>query len=101
MSTYVPISESAFRSFIESPVMKFAEITLDGVKERVWQRPIPYKEGWTGSYAVRVYSTVVGSATREVGEDAIRVMLIDLENDRPLSFEKRVHRTKNALSNLE
>lgn len=101
MSTYVPISYDDFRDFIESEIMKFRPVTLPGVHELVWERMVPNRSTEAGSYAVRVFSTIEGSVTREVGEDAIRVMLWNMETNRPLSFEKRVHRTKNALKNLE
>tara|TARA_B100000959_G_C14934779_1_gene605254 strand:+ start:731 stop:1246 length:516 start_codon:yes stop_codon:yes gene_type:complete len=53
-------------------------------------------------YAIRIYSSIDRNtnATRETGQDAIRVTLFDLKKDRPVKVEKRVNRTENALSNM-
>lgn len=62
-------------------------------------------------YAVRVYSSLQISTgrTRECGEDAIRVVMVNLDSGFPMKIMgegkgkagKRINRTKGAMKNLE
>lgn len=95
---YVPIVEAEFAALMAE--MGFGEIKIPGTYERVYQRQVATKGGKLFPYAVRVYSSIVGNDSRGVGEDAIRLVLIDMETDRPLKkAESRVYRTKSALEN--
>ena len=107
--TYVNIAESAFRAKLEGD-MGFAQVRIDGTSEIVFERPIVTKGGDTG-YTVRVYSSVFGGSTRDVGEDAIRVLVINNETRRPVRLHgekkgskvgKRINRTApNGISEDE
>lgn len=106
-SRYVPISETEMRDLLETQ-MGFEQIRLDGTIELVFQRQVSSKSGKTFPYAVRVYSSIAYGGSRECGEDAIRVVLVDLETGRAMKVlgegkgkaGKRIYRTKSAMTNL-
>ncbi len=51
---------------------------------------------------IKVFSSIVGGVSRNVGADAIRVVGWDLQSDRPISSsEGRVNRTDNWSENLK
>ena len=93
MKGYVAITEGKMRDMVES-TMGFKEIEVPGTKELVFQRAI------NDRYAVRILSSVVGGATRDTGEDAIRVAVYDMLNNKMVKVERRVNRTQNALTNM-
>lgn len=66
----------------------FTEITLRGVKERVYEKRYAY-----GRF-IRVYSSVVGSTTRAVGKDAIKIVAVAKwnNNEYMISGTKRINR---------
>jgi hypothetical protein len=90
--TYVNVTESDFRAKLES-VMGFEQARIQGVRELVFERPVVV-QGQNIGYKVRVYSSVAYGETRDVGEDAIRIQLIDESTDRPVKVhgEKRDHK---------
>ena len=93
MGRYVQINENSFREMVETQ-MGFTLVPLTGVNEKVWQRPIP-----NTSFAVRIFSTIELGISRNCGEDAIRICLVNTANDRILKSE-RTYRTLNALTNM-
>ncbi len=96
--TYVNVTESDFRSVMEEK--SFTQVQLQGTTELVFERPVVKKSGPTG-YKIRVYSSVAYGNTRNVGEDAIRVQLIDEKTSYPVRIYgekgrkvgKRINRT--------
>jgi len=110
---YVPISEEEMNALLVDK-LGFEDVTHRvEAKERVFERQVVSKNGVEFPFAVRVYSTIEFGGSRGCGEDAIRVVLIDLEEENPkFRFKKvlgegkgkagrRIHRTKNAMKNLE
>ncbi len=92
--TYVNVTESDFRSLMDSK--SFEQIFIQGTTELVFERVVVSKtitenDGRTG-YKIRVYSSVAYGQTRDVGEDAIRVQLIDENTNYPV----RVHGEKRG-----
>jgi len=72
---------------------EFIETTILGTKERVFAREVPKTNG---TVRVLVYSTIVGSETRKVGKDAIRVCAVYKAKDgqeRGIVSDKRINRT--------
>ena len=103
---YVEISEAEMTSMMEED-MGFEKIQLPGTTEIVWQRQIETKSGGKFPYAVRVYSSIAYGSSRGCGEDAIRVVVINLDTGRPIKLTptkgkagKRIYRTKGAMTNL-
>ncbi len=96
--TYVNVTEADFRSKLEG-AMGFENVRIQGTTELVFERRVVTKAGPTG-YKVRVYSSVAYGATRDVGEDAIRVQLIDEATDRPVRVhgEKRGHKVGKRIN---
>ena len=88
--TYVNVTETDFRSMLEGS-MGFEQVQRQGTTELVFERPVA-KQGEPTGYKVRVLSSVAYGATRDVGEDAIRVQLIDEKTDYPV----RVHGEKRG-----
>lgn len=108
-SRYVPISESQIRSLLEGE-MGFSEIQLPRTAELVFERQVETKSGRKYPYAVRVYSSIARGESRGCGEDAIRVVLVDLESSRLMKVlgegrnskaGRRIYRTKSALPSLK
>ena len=98
--TYVNITESDFRRKLEDE-MGFMQAHIGGTAEIVFERAIVTKRGDSG-HTIRVYSSVAGGSTRDVGEDAIRVLVINNETRRPVRLHgerkghkigKRINRT--------
>lgn len=108
---YVPIDETEMRELMTR--IGFETITLPRTTELVFQRQVETTAGKKFPYAVRVYSSVAHGNSRGVGEDAIRVVLIDLDEENPkFQFMKvigegtkkagrRIYRTKSAMATLE
>lgn len=84
-SKYVTVTEADMRSMMEGEC-GFEQIRLNGTYEIVFQRQVESKQGRKFPYAVRVYSSVANGTTRDVGEDAIRVVLINTVTDRPVKI---------------
>jgi len=66
----------------------FEEVQIPGTKERVYEKRYGHR-----TY-VRVYSSIVGEATRPVGKDAIKIVAVAKWNDRDhfISGTKRINR---------
>ncbi len=91
----------------------FQVVPLKGCHEVVYERQIVSKKGVEHPYKVRVYSSVHVSTgrTRDLGKDAIRVVLIPTEGlaqfpmkvlgeGRDTKAGRRINRTKGAMDNL-
>lgn len=99
---YVPIRYEDIREVLED-LMGFERRDDDRCWEMIWVRPVITKSGVRFPYEIKVYTTVDirTEVSRDVGTDAIRVVLMDTVTGRPVKkAEKRVFRTKNALTNL-
>lgn len=97
MKGYKPIDVPEFIDFIENR-MGFKEVFPKGYKERVWDRQLD-----STPYNIRVCSTLTigkGSHSRRAGRDAIRVVLVKGNSDRPFYTATSVYRTQNALENM-
>ena len=81
--------------------MGFAEVLVPGAYEHVYQRVVHNGPHPSNRYSVRIFSTVDmrSGVSREVGGDAIRIMLHDSQLDRPV-VDWTVHRTVSAFDNL-
>lgn len=102
---YVPLNFAEVKALLEGD-MGFEQKQPKGTRELCWQRQVVVK-GVPVPYVVRVYSTLEPTGEcRELGADAIRVVLVDIEDgdgddfERVLTVEKRVFRTKSAMDNL-
>jgi Topoisomerase DNA binding C4 zinc finger len=96
-SKYVAVPEAAMRALMESEC-GFEQIKLDGTTELVFQRDVVSSKGKEFPYAVRVYSSVAYGETRAVGEDAIRVILMNTTTNRPVKImgEGRKNRDRKS-----
>ncbi len=113
------LEKSGGRGYVERTQEEFNELLvrrlgfhtehLGGVGEVVYQR-----ESRDGLYAIRVFSSIQrtpegNGTTRDCGEDAIRVVMVNLDSGRPMKIMgegkgkagKRINRTKGAMENLE
>ena len=86
--SYVIVTRDRFEAEMDD--MGFAHINIPGTLEMVFERDIPNSD-----FAVRIYSSIDPrhGVSREVGTDAIRVLLFNKVKDRSLKIEKRVNRT--------
>ncbi len=86
---------------------RFRLVQLSGTAEYVYQR-----DGVHAPYSVRVYSSVDvrTGRTRDCGDDAIRVVMVDQSTGRPRKIMgegrtskagRRINRTQGAMKNLE
>jgi len=105
MSRYRPISRATFAA--EMAAMGFAEVAYHGSKEHMYQRMMARKDGSPSRFVVRICSSVHmdTGTTRDCGEDAIRILLLDTDlkdhNGRPKIVQDwRTFRTENALRNM-
>lgn len=103
---YVEISETEMTAMMEDR-FGFTQEFFPGTTEIVWQKQVQTDSGKKFPYAVRVYSSIAYGASRACGEDAIRVVIINLDTGRPIKLQptkgkagKRIYRTKGAMSNL-
>lgn len=103
---YVEISESEMAALMEDQ-LGFDQEFIPGTTEIVWQRQVENEAGKKFPYAVRVYSSIAYGSSRGCGEDAIRVVIINLDTGRPIKLQptkgkagKRIYRTKGAMTNL-
>ncbi len=94
---YVTVPEAAMRTLMEGEC-GFEQIKLNGTTELVFQRQVVSSKGREFPYAVRVYSSVAYGVTRAVGEDAIRVILMNTTTDRPVKImgEGRKNRDRKS-----
>ena len=114
MAGYVEIGIEEFRDMVETEMgFKCINGGEDGgrAKEYIYERIVQHRNeedfmsalrGDKFRYSIRIFSSIDKrtNITRESGQDAIRVTLFDTEKQRPVRVEKRVHRTKNALTTM-
>ena len=90
--------------------MGFSHVFFDGTYLLVFERQVENTKGNLYPYKVRVFSSISSGQSRGVGEDAIRVVLINVDTDRPVKIKgegkktkagSRIYRTKSALTNLK
>lgn len=99
---YVPITHTEMADLLERD-MGFHRADESTCWEMIWVRDVETRSGQKFPYQVKVYSTIDlrTRVTRECGQDAIRLVLIDTITGRPVKkADKRVFRTMNALINL-
>ncbi len=96
-SKYVAVPEAAMRSMMEGEC-GFDQLNIDGTYEIVFQRQVESSQGRKFPYAVRVFSSVANGVSRAVGEDAIRVVLMNTETGRPVKImgEGRKNRDRKS-----
>jgi len=113
-ATYVPISVEEMEALMLDK-LGFEDVTQrEGTIERIFEKQIVSASGIEYPYAVRVYSSIYPHGSKACGKDAIRVVLIDLEEKNPKFRHKkilgegkvgkagrRIHRTEKAMINLE
>lgn len=96
----VRITLEQFKSFIEPKGFRDMTDLLDGVFERVFGKVVTKNNR---TFSIRVYSSIEGGVSRDVGEDAIRVEVWERNEDGTpvrLGGAKRVNRTPNWRKNL-
>lgn len=94
MSEYYEIPKDEMEGFMTTS--RFSPVQVPGTAELVYERPV------NDGLSVRVYSSIterLGSA-RDVGEDAIRVVVWAIKSKVIVASEKRVHRVRGWRSNL-
>jgi ssDNA-binding Zn-finger/Zn-ribbon topoisomerase 1 len=93
MSEFVIITKNEFESFISTNFSSnFVIVNSPLSKEFIYD--IPTKDS---RIALRIYSSVDIRTldTRNIGEDAIRCVLIDVQSGKPIDKGKRTHRMTN------
>jgi hypothetical protein len=113
-SRYVPITLAQMDDLLVTRC-GFTRYTRSGTMEYLYERKVVFKDGTSLPMKVRVYSSVHLSdgVTREVGEDAIRVQLVNaavpadkfpdglpIKKSEFKQAKKTIYRTQNALTNL-
>lgn len=95
---YRPFDHQTFAEWMAE--IGFVGIDIQGTWEYVWQRPVVTRNDRSNRYMVRIYSSVSqhDKMSRDVGGDAIRVLLFDTVRDRPVQ-SYRVYRTESAKQN--
>lgn len=99
MAKYYPISEAEMTEFLAE--MGFAKLNLPGVTELTYGKRVN-QGNWPLS--LRVYTGIAHGASRDVGEDAMRVVLVMRKQDGnivKLAGSKRVHRVEGWRKNLK
>jgi hypothetical protein len=92
---YVNVPEADMRVLLEDEC-GFEQVPNNG--ELVFQRQVVSAKGREFPYAVRVYSSVIRGETRDVGEDAIRVVLMNTDTDRPVKIMGEGRKNKDRKS---
>lgn len=94
---YVPISYSEFHDRMVS--INAVQKNISGCYEHVYEIPVITRSNKSYPYKIRIYSSIdiETGVSRECGEDAIRIMLVNSSSDRPLRVEKRVNRVGNEV----
>lgn len=86
MATYVQINESEMKSFLESK--GFNPVNVSRCDELVWEKTSKIDN----KVALRVYSSLTNGVSRDVGKDAIRIVVWDSNIGRPVSGAIRTNR---------
>lgn len=105
MGTYVEISKAEMNKTLEDCGFVETDYRFDLMaQEEVWERQVVSSTGKEFPFTVVIYTTIDKrtGVSRKVGGDAIRLILWDDKAERPImASEKRVFRTKSALSNMK
>jgi hypothetical protein len=99
MANYYAITKEEIEDYLLP--QGFQEISLPKTNERVYAKRVDHDKM---PLSLRVYTGIVGEASRGVGEDAIRVTVFWRDSDgqiRKASGSKRVHRVENWKANLQ
>lgn len=100
MQRYVPISREEMEETLHVG-QYFMPVESPGGWELVYEWKLPNPSGGEPWCAIRVFSSVVpGEGSRDVGEDAIRTVLVHLQDHLPLCASVRNYRTKNWRKHL-
>jgi superfamily II helicase len=93
MSNFVVISRKEFEDFLN----KFNVIDEPSSKEIIYEIPTD-----NSKVNIRIYSSIdISGGSRELGEDAIRCILIDNKSNKPIDKAKRTHRMSNWKERLQ
>lgn len=86
MADYTPMSIDQMEDILNP--LGFVSVSLNGVKERVYEKRYGHRR------YIRVYTSIVGSTTRDVGKDAIKIVAVAKWNnqDHFISGSKRINR---------
>ena len=100
-SRYRSISHDAFTALMTE--MGFSKVYPPNTSEFVFERTVTNGPRPSDRFKVRVYSSidVRTGTTRELGSDAIRVILFDTVRERGVLDLPLVMRTENALANTK
>lgn len=96
--TYKKINKEEFEDCLNQTALDFQEVDYNWTGELVYEA---YSKKQT--FTIRVFSSLdkrTGKA-RKKGSDAIRVVLLHTESDRPVMGQKRVHRIQTFCKNLQ
>jgi hypothetical protein len=95
--TYKRINKEEFEECLAGTELDFHEVNYDWTGELVYEA---YSKNET--FTIRVFSSLNkhSGQARDKGSDAIRVVLLHTESDRPLMKNKRVHRIDTFCKNL-
>jgi hypothetical protein len=99
MSKYQPIAENEMREFLGN--QGFSEVKVDRCQELVMGKVV--RKG-NHPVCVRVYTSISHGAGREVGEDAIRVVLVTKDEKAGVVVfgkSRRVYRVEGWKANLQ
>jgi hypothetical protein len=101
MTHFRPFSYADFLSWMAE--VGFQEVDLPNTEEYAFERVIVCKraEDRPGRFTIRIFSSVDkrSGVTREIGSDAIRILLLDAKRDGPV-MSWMVKRTINAHTNV-
>jgi superfamily II RNA helicase len=93
MSNFVVISRKEFEDFLN----KFSVVDEPSSKEIIYEIHTD-----NSKVNIRIYSSIdISGGSRELGEDAIRCVLIDNKSNKPIDKAKRTHRMSNWKERLQ
>lgn len=97
-SNFYRFDRDEFESVLDDTGLFFTVQNYDWTKELVYEA-----DSNEGRFSVRVYSSIDErtNKARDKGSDAIRVVLIDNKNRRPVMKQRRVNRIKTYDKNLK
>jgi hypothetical protein len=95
MSTYYAISHAEMHGLMTA--LHFERVEVPGTYEYVYARPVQGKD-----LEVRIYTSIDSRGeARDVGSDAIRLVIFSPKHNRGVGSESRVYRTTGWRSNLQ
>lgn len=92
---YQNVTEGEFDGFMDS-LANYEKQVPSGASEIVYDVPLP-----ADNLVVRVWSTLVGGHGRGKGKDAIRAVIWDTDEDRPVGGREKTLRIAPTASNPE